>query len=72
MVVSPVGLGTKNHYAGEGQQQFAALDKKLNQRWLNIMNMRDFQMGQRYTWTSQGNHTNILVHFNEPINLYRA
>jgi hypothetical protein len=26
MVMSPVGLGTKNHCAGEGQQQFTVLD----------------------------------------------
>jgi hypothetical protein len=26
MVVSPVRLGTNNHYAGEGQQQFTGLD----------------------------------------------
>jgi hypothetical protein len=24
MVISPVGLGTKNHCAGEGQQQFSS------------------------------------------------
>jgi hypothetical protein len=24
MVMSPMGLGTKNHYAGEGQQQFSS------------------------------------------------
>jgi hypothetical protein len=30
--MSPVGLGTKNHYAGEGQQQFSSQSKEIKKQ----------------------------------------
>jgi hypothetical protein len=45
MVISSVGLGTKNHFAGEGQQQFSSQSER-SQWWL-VMPWEPFESQEK-------------------------